>query len=421
MTPVTTAAHDWDRLWIGVELATMDDGPDSIGHIGNAALAIRDGRIAWLGTQAQLQQLKWSAQQTTNADGLWITPGLIECHTHLIYGGDRANEFEARLHGASYEEIARAGGGIVATMRATREATAAQLLAASLARAEAFVNEGVTTLEIKSGYGLDPEGELKMLRVGRLLGERLGISTVNTFLGAHALPPEFAGRQDDYVRLIVEEMLPAVAAARLADAVDAYHERIAFTREQTARVFDRARELGLPVRLHADQLSDCGGGALAAQFKALSADHLEFASAESIERMAQAGVVAGLLPGAFYFLREQQLPPIAQMRSLGMAMAVSSDCNPGTSPMASLLTAMNMACVLFRLTPTEVLLGVTRHAAHALGLGDDRGALRVGMRADLAIWQLQHPRQLCAGIGGQRPLEVVVNGKSRQRLADATQ
>lgn len=400
--------HVWDRVWIGIDLATMDAGNDSIGHIGDGVLAIRDGRIAWLGTRSELDRLQWSSAVISPGEGLWITPGLIECHTHLIYAGDRAHEFEARLRGVTYEEIARAGGGIVSTMRATRAADVDELLATSLVRAEAFAREGVTTLEVKSGYGLDLDNELKMLQVGRLLGERLGISVINTFLGAHALPPEYSGRQDDYVRLIVEEMLPAVAAGRLADAVDAYHERIAFTREQTARIFARAAGLGLPLRLHADQLSDCGGGMLAAEHRALSADHLEYSSDESIGRMAAAGVVAGLLPGAFYFLREKQLPPIERMRAHGMAMAVSSDCNPGTSPMASLLTAMNMACVLFRMTPTEVLHGVTRHAAKALGLSHDRGVLRAGMRADLAIWQLRHPQQLCAELGGHRPVEVVV-------------
>lgn len=400
---------EWDRLWTGIELATMDG--EGIGHITDGALAVRDGAIAWLGTSPQLREFRWSAREVTPAPRSWMTPGLIECHTHLVYAGDRAHEFEARLRGATYEEIARAGGGIVSTMRATRGASLESLAESSLPRAAAFVREGVTTLEIKSGYGLDLDSELKMLRVGRMLGEQLGIRVVTTFLGAHALPPEFAGRQDDYVRFVIDEMLPAVAESGLADAVDAFHEHIAFTREQTERIFVRARELGLPVRLHADQLHDNGGGGLAAQFNALSADHLEYSSEQSIEQMARVGVVAGLLPGAFYFLREKRLPPIDQMRKLGMSMAVSSDCNPGTSPIASLLTAMNMACVLFRLTPTEVLHGVTRHAARALGLSGDRGMLRVGMRADLAIWKLRHPQQLCAEIG-HRPVEVISGGRS---------
>lgn len=403
LTPV-----QWDRIWIGADLATMDAAND-IGRIADGSVAIRNGRIAWIGTRKQLEGLpNWSAAQITDAQGLWITPGLIECHTHLVYAGDRAHEFEARLRGASYEEIALAGGGIVSTMQATRRATPEQLFDQSIGRAQALIREGVTTLEIKSGYGLDLTSELAMLRAGRLLGERLGIAVINTFLGAHAVPPEYAGRRGDYARVVADEMLPAVAAEKLAEAVDAYHERIAFSRDETALIFERAKDLGLPVRLHADQLSDCGGGELAAEYHALSADHLEYTSPASLERMADAGVVAGLLPGAFYYLREKQLPPIDQMRSLGIAMAVSSDCNPGTSPIASLLLAMNMACVLFKLTPVETLRGVTINAARALGLSHDRGALRVGMRADLAIWRLRHPEQLCAEIGVHRPVEVVV-------------
>jgi imidazolonepropionase len=383
-----------------------------IGHIRDGALAIRDGRIAWIGTRAQLTALpRWSATETTAAEGLWITPGLIECHTHLIYAGDRSSEFDARLAGATYEEIARAGGGIVSTVRATRAASADELLAQSLPRAEALVGDGVTTLEVKSGYGLDLPTEIRMLETGRRIGQQLSIEVVNTFLGAHALPPEFAGRADAYVEHICEEMLPAVAARDLADGVDAFCERIAFSSEQTARIFRRATELSLPLRLHADQLSDGSGGALAAEFGALSADHLEYASRASLERMADSGVVAGLLPGAFYFLRETQLPPIAAMRSLGIPMAVSTDCNPGTSPIASLLVAMNMACVLFALTPTEVLRGVTVNAARALGLHVDRGELRAGARADLAIWRLRHPAQLCAEVGVHRPAETLVAGR----------
>lgn len=399
----------FDRVWLSAELATMEGSCADIGHISDGALGIRDGHIAWVGTREELQQLNWSAAQVTDAVGLWITPGLVECHTHLIHAGDRADEFEARLRGVSYEGIARAGGGILSTMRATRAAAAEELLEASLPRARAFVREGVTTLEIKSGYGLDLASELKMLQVGRTLGRQLGVTVINTFLGAHALPPEYTGRQDDYTALVTEQMLPAIAAAGLADAVDAYQERIAFSREQVARIFDKARTLSLPVRLHADQLSDCAGGELAADYGALSADHLEYTSAASLQRMAASGVVAGLLPGAFYYLREKQLPPIEQMRALGIPLAISSDCNPGTSPIASLLLAMNMACVLFRLTPAEVLHGVTHVAARALGLSD-RGRLRVGMRADLATWRLRHPQQLCAEVGGHRPLSVIVGG-----------
>ena len=383
------------------------DEAGGIGHVPDAALAIRDGRIAWVGTRQQLQAMSWSAPVVTEARGLWITPGLIECHTHLVYAGDRSNEFAARLRGATYEDIARAGGGIVSTMRATRAASEAELLAQSLPRAQALASEGVTTLEVKSGYGLDLASELKMLRVAKRLGEELGMDVVKTFLGAHALPPEFANRQDDYVRHVCDDMLTAVAAEQLADAADVFCERIAFTREQTERVFERARSLGLALRLHADQLSDGGGGDIAARYGALSADHLEYASHASLQAMARSGVVAGLLPGAFYYLRETRMPPIEKMRALGVQMAVSTDCNPGTSPIASLLLAMNMACVLFRMTAAEVLRGVTINAARALGLGEDRGMLRVGMRADLAIWKLRHPEQLCAEVGTHRPVEII--------------
>jgi imidazolonepropionase len=404
----TTRATTWDRVWIGADLATMDDA--GIGHINDGALAVKDGRIAWIGTRAQLEATTWSAATVVEGRGLWITPGLVECHTHLVYGGDRSNEFAARLRGATYEEIARAGGGIVSTMRATRAASEDQLLEQSLPRARALAREGVTTLEIKSGYGLDLVTELKMLRVAGRIAEKLGITVVRTFLGAHAVPPEFANRSDDYVRYVCDEMLPEVAANGLAQAADVFCERIAFTREQTARVFERARSLGMSLRLHADQLSDGGGGALAAQYGALSADHLEHASSASLQSMAQRGVVAGLLPGAFYFLRETAMPPIAQLRELGIPVAISTDCNPGTSPLASLLLAMNLACVLFRMTAVEALRGVTVHAARALGLQADRGVLRVGMRADLAVWQLRHPEQLCAEVGVHQPVETLVAG-----------
>jgi imidazolonepropionase len=397
----------FDRVWVGADLATMDEA-GGIGHVPDGALAIRDGRIAWVGTRAQLQASSWSATVVTEARGLWITPGLVECHTHLVYAGDRSNEFAARLRGATYEDIARAGGGIVSTMRATRVADEDELLAQSLPRAQSLASEGVTTLEVKSGYGLDLASELKMLRVAKRLGEQLGIDVVKTFLGAHALPPEFASRQDDYVRHVCDDMLPAVAQERLAEAADVFCERIAFTREQTERVFERARSLGLGLRLHADQLSDGSGGEIAARYNALSADHLEYASDASLELMARHGVVAGLLPGAFYFLRETRLPPIERMRALGVQMAVSTDCNPGTSPIASLGLAMNMACVLFRMTAAEVLRGVTVNAARALGLGEDRGTLRAGMRADLAIWKLRHPEQLCAEVSTHRPVEIIV-------------
>lgn len=410
----------WDRVWVGAHLATMTDGAayndprsgNEPGELRDAALAIKDGRIAWLGSRQQLEGMQWSARTVTEAQGLWITPGLVECHTHLVYGGDRSNEFAARLRGATYEEISRAGGGIVATMKATRAASEDELLEQSLPRARALAAEGVTTLEIKSGYGLDLTNELKMLRVAQRIGEITGLTVVKTFLGAHALPPEFAGRQEDYVRHVCEEMLPAVASARLADAVDVFCERIAFTQEQTRRIFARAGELGFALRLHADQLSDGKGGEIAADCAALSADHLEHTSEQSLQRMAERGVVAGLLPGAFYYLRETKLPPIARLRALNIPMAVSTDCNPGTSPIASILTAMNMACVMFRLTAAETLRGVTVNAARALGLAKDRGTLQAGSRADLAIWRLRHPEQLCAEVGVHRPVEIVLASSS---------
>ncbi|MFL6619301.1 MAG: imidazolonepropionase [Povalibacter sp.] len=408
-SPPSPEPDRWDRVWLGANLATMQD--NSLGVISSGALATKDGRIAWLGEAAALNSMRWSAETVTQARGLWITPGLIECHTHLVYAGDRSNEFEARLRGATYEEIAREGGGILSTMRATRSASEEELFAQSLLRAQAFVREGVTTLEVKSGYGLDLQSERKMLRVGRRLGTRLGIHVVNSFLGAHALPPEYAGRRDEYVDFIVDQMMPAFASEGLIDAVDVFHESIAFSTEQTHRIFDRARELKLPLRLHADQLNDNGGGALAADFAALSADHLEFASEISLQRMAEQQVVAGLLPVAFYYLREKQRPPIERLRALGVPMAVSSDCNPGTSPLVSLHLAMNMACVLFGLSPQEAWLGVTCHASRALGLAHDRGMLRVGMRADLAIWNVIHPAQVCATFGTQTPLERIVAGE----------
>ncbi|MET0533397.1 MAG: imidazolonepropionase [Steroidobacter sp.] len=400
------STQSWDRIWIGAHLLTVDQA-EGLGEYRDAVLAIKDGRIAWLGSREQLAAIQWSAHTVTEAHGQWITPGLIECHTHLVYAGDRSNEFAARLRGATYEEISRAGGGIVSTMRATRSASDDELFEQSLPRALALASEGVTTLEIKSGYGLDLANELKMLRVARRIGEHTGLTVIKTFLGAHALPPEFAGRQDDYVRHVCDDMLPAAAAARLADAVDVFCERIAFTQEQTRRVFEQARRHGLQLRLHADQLSDGSGGEIAADCGALSADHLEYASERSLQRMAEQGVVAGLLPGAFYYLRETKLPPIERLRELQVAMAVSTDCNPGTSPLASLLTAMNMACVIFRLTATEAWRGVTINAARALGL-EDRGVLRVGARADLAIWKIRHPEQLCAELGVHRPVEIVL-------------
>jgi imidazolonepropionase len=329
-----------------------------------------------------------------------VTPGLIDCHTHLVFAGNRANEFELRLNGASYEEIARLGGGIVSTVEQTRAASEDSLLAQSLPRARALLDDGVTTIEIKSGYGLDADTEAKMLRVARRIGAELGIGVRTTFLGAHAVPAEFAGRQSDYVDEVCVRMLPAIAQAGLADAADAFCENIAFTPSETRRVFETARALGLPVKLHADQLSDLDGAALAAEFGALSADHLEYTSEAGVRAMAAAGTVAVMLPAAFYTLRETRLPPLQLLRQHGVPLAVASDVNPGTSPLLSLRHAMNMACTLFRMTPLEALRGATVNAARALGLAD-RGTLAAGKRADFVIWEVEHPAEVCYWIGGK--------------------
>ena len=401
----------WDRIWIGADLATLD-GDIGIGHIADGAIAVRDERIAWVGTQDQLRTFEWSARERIDARGSWLLPGLIDAHTHLVYAGDRSHEFTMRQNGASYEEIARSGGGILSTVRATRAASEASLLEQARNRARALRTEGVTTLEIKSGYGLELETELKMLRVARRLGVELGLSVVTTFLGAHTVPSEFAGRADDYVAALCDEILPEAVRQGLVDGVDAFCEHIGFSPAQTRRIFSTARQLGLPVRLHADQLSDLSGAALAAEFDALSADHLEHASTESLEKMAAHGIVAGLLPGAYYTLRETKLPPIEQLRRLRIPIAIATDCNPGTSPIASLLLVMNMACVLFGLTTDEALRGVTCNAARALGLSHDRGSLSAGKRADLTVWRLRHPEQLCSEVGMHRPEAVIVAGRT---------
>jgi imidazolonepropionase len=381
-----------DLLFTNVHLATMTEG---YGELQDAALAVKDGRIAWLGPRAQAPR----AAREHDCGGAWMTPGLVDCHTHIVHAGNRSDEWEARLNGASYEDIARRGGGIMSTVRATRAASVEQLVEASLPRVRALLAEGVTTLEIKSGYGLELEAEARMLRAARRIGELLGVRVKTTFLGAHALPPEFAGRADDYVEALCQHMLPALAREGLVDAVDAFCERIGFTNAQTGRVFAAARALGLPVKLHAEQLSDQQGAALVARHGGLSADHLEYLTPEGVAAMAAAGTVAVLLPGAYYFLRENTPPPVAALREAGVPMAVSTDCNPGTSPMSSLLLAMNMACTLWRLTPQEALLGTTRHAARALGLQGEIGSLEVGKQADLALWDIARPADLAYAIG----------------------
>jgi imidazolonepropionase len=397
----------WDALWINVHLATMAE-PGSYGEIHDGALAVCDGRIAWLGPRDELPS-GYRAAITHDGEGCWLTPGLIDCHTHIVYAGNRSDEFEARLNGASYEEIAQRGGGIMATVRATRAASESALLAASLPRVRQLLAEGVTTLEIKSGYGLDLATERKMLRIARVVGEKLPLRVMTTFLGAHAVPPEFAGQADAYINHLCTRMLPALADDGLVDAVDAFCEKIGFSAAQTERLFDSAQQRGLRIKLHAEQLSDQGGAALAARYHGLSADHLEYLSTEGIDAMAASGSVAVLLPGAFYFLRESKLPPVQALRDAQVPIAVSTDCNPGTSPMTSLLLAMNMACTLFRLTPLEALAGTTIHAARALGMAHEIGSLEVGKRADLALWQIERPAELAYAIGGN-PCRRVVNG-----------
>ncbi len=387
-----------DALFTNVHLATLS----ARGDVTDGAIAVEDGRIAWLGARAGAP----AARTVHDGRGCWLTPGLIDCHTHIVHAGTRSDEFEARLNGASYEDIARAGGGIMSTVRATRAAGEAELLRQSLPRVAALLAEGVTTLEIKSGYGLSLEAETTMLRAARKVGELLPVTVRTTFLGAHALPPEFAARPDDYIDAVCA-MLPQLDG--LADAVDVFCERIGFSPAQTERVFAAARARGLPVKLHAEQLSDQGGAALVARYGGLSADHLEHLSDAGIAAMAAAGTVAVLLPGAYYFLRDTQPPPIAALRAAGVPMALATDCNPGTSPMTSILLAMNMGCTLWRLTPREALAGCTVHAARALGLQDQAGSLEVGKRADFALWDIARPAELAYAIGFN-PCRAVVNG-----------
>jgi imidazolonepropionase len=401
----------WDTLWVDANLATMAPGKP-YGAIPRGAVAAQDGRIAWVGFAADLPKPPDElAREVRRCNGAWITPGLVDCHTHLVFGGDRAREFELRLQGASYEEIARAGGGIVSTVAATRAATREELTESAARRLAGLTREGVTTIEIKSGYGLDLETELKMLEAAGDLGARAHVRVKRTFLGLHALPPEFKDDRAAYVQLVADVMIPAVAAAGAADAVDAFCENIGFTTEETDYLFSAARENGLEVKLHAEQLSNQHGSALAARHQALSADHLEYLDDAGIAAMAKSGTVAVLLPGAFYFLREKQLPPIESLRKAGVHMAVASDCNPGTSPMTSPLAALNMACTLFRLTPEEALAGITREGARALGLLDEVGTLEVGKAADLAIWDIKSPAELSYWLGAPLLRERVFGGR----------
>jgi imidazolonepropionase len=387
----------FDLLLTDCRLATMAQGGVPWGAIEDGAILIRDDRLAWVGPRADLPA--HDAARTERLGGRWVTPGLIDCHTHLVFGGNRAHEFERRLTGVPYEQIAREGGGIVSTMTATRAAPEDDLLASALDRLSGLTATGVTTVEIKSGYGLNLDDELKMLRVARRVGAAGGVRVSTSFLGLHALPPEHRESRRAYVDLMIDEVLPAAHAEGLVDAVDAYCEPIAFTREEVARLFDRARSLGLPVKLHADQLSNGGGGALAAAHGALSADHVEHIDEAGVVAMAAAGTVAILLPGAFLMLRETTPPPVDLFRRHGVAMAVATDCNPGTSPLASMTAALNLACVQFRLTPEEAVAGATRHAAAALGLSAEIGTLEAGKSADLAAWDVERPAELCYWLG----------------------
>jgi len=391
-------AERFDRIWLNARLATLREDLPELGAIEQGVIAARDGRIVFAGYRSDFPSSADAAERIDCA-GRWITPGLVDCHTHLVFGGNRAHEFELRLSGASYEEIARAGGGIVSTVAATRAASEAELVASALPRLDAMIGEGVTTLEIKSGYGLNTETEMRQLSAARALGRHRPVAIRTTFLGAHALPPEADGDKDRYIDLVCQEMLPAVVQAGLADAVDAFMEGIAFSKDQTARVFRAAKALGLPVKLHADQLSNLGGAALASEFSALSADHLEHTDEAGVAAMARAGTAAVLLPGAFYFIRETTKPPVELFRAHGVTMALATDCNPGSSPLTSLLLAMNMGATLFRMTVAECLAGVTREAARALGVVGETGTLEAGKYCDLAIWDIDRPAELVYRIG----------------------
>ena len=402
---------DWDLLLTDARIATMRDGVPDYGVVAKAAaIAIEAGRIAWVGEQSELPD--GEAKEKRSLHGRWITPALVDCHTHIVFGGDRSAEFEQRLQGATYEEIALAGGGIMSTVKATRDASDDDLFTTALTRVQALQSEGVATVEIKSGYGLDCDTEIRMLEVTRRLGEESAVDVRTTLLAAHTVPPEFADKADDYIDLICDELLPQVVDRNLADAVDAYCESIAFSGPQIAKLFSAAAKLGLPVKLHADQLSDGGGAELAAYFSALSADHLEYTSQKGVRALSEGGSVAVLLPGAYLTLGETQLPPIGNLRSSGVPIAIATDCNPGTSPICSLRTAMMLASRLFRLTPEECLAGVTRNAARALGLQEDRGTLEAGKRADLAVWDISHPRELAYWTGTPQLAELIIGGQT---------
>jgi imidazolonepropionase len=388
-----------DAVWLNARLATLVAGRPGLGTIESGAVAAREGRIAFAGPQDELPSVWRNGARIVDCDGRWITPALIDCHTHLVYGGDRAHEFELRLAGATYEKIARKGGGILSTVRATRAAREDELMRSALRRLDALIAEGVGTVEVKSGYGLELAAERKSLTVARRLVEHRDVAIRATFLGAHALPPEFADKREAYVAYVADTMIPTLAREGLIDAVDGFCERIAFTRDEIARVLAAAQQAGVPVKLHADQLSNSGGASLAAKFSALSADHLEYADEDGLAAMAKAGVVAVLLPGAYYVLKEQQAPRVDLMRKHRLPIAVATDSNPGTSPMTSILLALNMAATLFGLTVDECLAGATRNAARALGLAAETGTLEAGKLADLAIWDIERPAELVYRLG----------------------
>ncbi len=414
MTENPHANQPWDVVWHNACLATMAGVEPAYGLLGNAAIAVSGGRISWVGSSDEMPVARFdSCPEKLDCDGRLVTPGLIDCHTHLVYAGNRASEFEMRLNGASYEQIARAGGGIASTVSATRAASRDELYTLSLPRLQGLLDEGVTTVEIKSGYGLNVDDELKMLRVARDLGDTLPVEVVTSFLGAHALPPEYVDRADDYIDLVCNVALPRAVAENLSDAVDAFCEGIGFTPAQVERVFDAAAMSGLPVKLHAEQLSDLKGAAMAARRGALSVDHLEYLAAGDVPELARHGTVAVLLPGAFYNLRETRLPPFDSFREHGVPIALASDSNPGSSPVGSLLLMLNMACTLFRMTPEETLAGVTRHAARALGLHNEVGTLEVGKYANLALWRAREPAELSYHIGGNPCLSVLYRGVKR--------
>jgi imidazolonepropionase len=411
-----SSGNEWDQVWVGANIATMVAGALPYGSVKNAALAVHGERIAWIGSAAEARSRAAAQNLPINeAAGLWMTPGLIDCHTHLVYGGNRVEEFEKRLCGVSYEDIARAGGGIQSTVLATRAESAAQLYEGAAVRAKRLMSEGVTTIEVKSGYGLELDSERRLLEVARDLGARLPLSIQKTYLGLHAMPREFSADRQGFVDRVSGPWLESLVADGLVDAVDAFCENIAFSVAETERLLRAAQQLGLPAHLHAGQLSDMGAAELAAKWRALSADHLEYLSAAGARSLAAAGTVAVLLPAAYYTLRQTTPPPIALLRDAGAAMAVATDCNPGTSPCTSILLALNMACTLFGLTPEEALSGATRQAAHALGALDDIGTLEVGKRADIAFWRIERPAELCYGMGANPCVAVMHRGKMRAR------